>query len=292
MRVTPTTPTVMLRGGSPFPAIGLGTYPMGDAEAASIIPQAIDLGYRLFDTAMNYQNEEGVGKGIRTAVRSGSISREELWVTTKVPGRDHGFASTKVSLGVSLRALRLDYVDLYLIHWPNPINNRFVETWEAMVELQQEGMARTIGVSNFTHKHLERLRREVGVLPSVNQIQLFPTVPQDATRAYHVEHGIVTECWSPLGLGASEKYYGSGDVIKRSEVGEIAERHGKSPAQVILRWHVQHGFVPIPKSSKVERLKENLDVFSFALTDDDMAVIDGLTDASVEVADPNTHEEY
>ena len=189
-------PLQKLLDGNLIPQIGLGTWPMKDEEVASVINDAISMGYRLFDTAVNYGNERGVGEGLR----SSGIPREDVFITTKVPGRHHGYDEAKRSLQESLDRMQLDYVDLYLIHWPNPLENKYIETWRALVDLQQEGKARSIGVSNFKPSHLDRIIEDSGVTPSVNQIQLYPAVTQVESRAYHEQHGIVTESWSPLGL--------------------------------------------------------------------------------------------
>jgi len=278
-----------LLDGNTLPHIGLGTWPMRDAEVANVVAEAIDIGYRLFDTAVNYDNEAGVAEGIR---RNG-IAREDVTVTTKVPGRDHGYESAKQSLDGSLQRMQFDYVDLLLIHWPNPNDDQYVDTWRAFVDLQKEGKVRSIGVSNFTPAHIERIVDVTGVLPSVNQVQLYPAMTRPVERKFHEERGIITESWSPLGLGANVKYYdGKRTFLDSPVIREISDAHGKSPAQVVLRGHVQQGLLPLPKSSNSQRLAQNLDVFSFSLTDTEMARLSTLDDSSASPADSDEHHEY
>ncbi|PWI13347.1 aldo/keto reductase [Streptomyces sp. Act143] len=272
-------PAHTLNDGTRFPAIGLGTWPLDDAEAEGAVAGALGMGYRLVDTATNYRNEAGVGLGI---ARSG-VPREEVVVTTKVPGRHHGYEETLASFEESRRRLGLDYVDLYLIHWPLPRVDKYVDSWRAMIKLREDGLVRSIGVSNFTPEHIERLEKETGVLPSVNQIELHPLFPQEELRAFHAAKGIVTESWSPLGHGS--------DLLDDPVVSGVAEAHGVTPGQVVLRWHTQLGAVPIPKSSDPERQRANLDVFGFEL---DPAQLTALADRSHRRigGDPETHEEF
>lgn len=282
-------PTLKLNDGNEIPHLGLGTWPMQDGEVASVIPQAIEAGYRLIDTAVNYSNEVGVGNGIRNA----DVQREQLFITTKVPGRHHGYDSTKQSLEESLQRMQLDYLDLYLIHWPNPKEDKFIDTWRAFVDLQKEGKVRSIGVSNFKPRHLDRLREETGVLPAVNQIQLYPAVIQEDERAFNEQLGIVVESWSPLGLGANAKYYdGNESFLDIPLLMELAQKYGKTTGQIVLRWHVQLGLIPLPKSSNPQRLADNIDVFSFKLEDADMERISSLDDGSANVADSDEHQEF
>ncbi|MFF1571566.1 aldo/keto reductase [Leifsonia sp. NPDC058292] len=270
-----------LNDGNALPSIGFGTYPLRGGEGAAAIGSAIDIGYRLIDTAVNYGNEDAVGR----AVAESSVPREELKITTKVPGRDHGYDETIASCHRSLDALQLDYLDLYLIHWPNPSVGKFVDTWKAMVELRADGPVRSIGVSNFTIEFLERLEAETGVLPAVNQIELHPFFPQTELLAYHREKGIVTEAWSPLGKNAP--------VLTAEPVTHAAAAHGVTPGQVVLRWHTQIGSLPIPKSASPERQRENFDIFGFELDGDEVAAITALgkPDGRLFGGDPNTHEE-
>jgi 2,5-diketo-D-gluconate reductase A len=274
-------PTYTLNDGSALPAIGFGTYPLRGDEAVATIVSAIEAGYRLLDTAVNYRNEDVVGQ----AVRASGLPREELLVCSKIPGRDHGYDDAIASTHASLERLGLDYLDLHLIHWPNPRVGRYVEAWRALIDLREQGLVRTIGVSNFTEAHLERIIEETGVTPAVNQVELHPYFPQVETRAVNERLGIRTESWSPLGKRQAP--------FAEPAVAGAAEAHGVTPAQVILRWQVQLGAIPIPKSSTPERQRQNLDVFGFELTDDEMAAITGLArrDGRLFGGDPDTHEE-
>jgi diketogulonate reductase-like aldo/keto reductase len=272
-------PTHTLNDGTKIPALGLGTWPMDDAEAERAVATALESGYRLLDTATNYRNETGVGRG----VAAGGVPREEILVTTKLPGRHHGYEETLASFEESRARLGLEYVDRYLIHWPLPRLDRFLDSWKAMIKLREDGLVRSIGVSNFTAAHIERLEKETGVLPSVNQIELHPLFPQDELRAFHAGKGIVTESWSPLGRGS--------DLLDDPVVAGVAEAHGVTPGQVILRWHVQLGAVPIPKSGDPERQRANLDVFGFELSEAEMAAI-GNREHRRLGGDPEVHEEF
>ncbi|WP_326732644.1 aldo/keto reductase [Streptomyces phaeochromogenes] len=272
-------PVHTLNDGTRFPAIGLGTWPMSDAEAEGAVAEGLRLGYRLVDTATNYRNEAGVGLGV---ARSG-VPREELVVTTKLPGRHHGYEETLASFEESRARLGLDYVDLYLIHWPLPRVGKYVGSWRAMIKLREEGLVRSIGVSNFTPEHIERLEKETGVLPSVNQIELHPHFPQDELRAFHTAKGVLTESWSPLGRGSG--------LLDDPVVVSIAEAHGVAPGQVVLRWHTQLGAVPIPKSSDPGRQCANLDVFGFELSPAQMHAIADRAHERMG-GDPDVHEEF
>lgn len=272
-------PTHALNDGTTLPALGLGTWPMSDAEAERAVSEALGMGYRLVDTATNYRNEHGVGRGV---ARSG-VPREEVVVTTKLPGRHHGYEETLASFEESRSRLGVEYVDLYLIHWPLPRVGRYVDSWRAMIKLREEGLVRSIGVSNFTVEHLERLEKETGVLPAVNQIELHPFFPQDELRAFHTAKGVLTESWSPLGRGTS--------LLDDPAVLGVAQALGVTPGQVVLRWHTQLGAVPIPKSSNPERQRANLDVFGFEL---DPAQLDAIADRAHRRlgGDPEVHEEF
>ncbi|MFI0545207.1 aldo/keto reductase [Streptomyces sp. WSLK1-3] len=272
-------PTHALNDGTKIPALGLGTWPMDDAEAERAVAAALESGYRLVDTATNYRNETGVGRGVAAA----GVPREEVLVTTKLPGRHHGYEETLASFEESRARLGLEYVDLYLIHWPLPRVDKYVDSWKAMIKLREDGLVRSIGVSNFTPAHIERLEKETGVLPSVNQIELHPLFPQDELRAFHAGKGIVTESWSPLGRGS--------DLLQDPSVARAAESHGVTPGQVILRWHVQLGALPIPKSGDPERQRANLDVFGFELSDSEVAAI-GAREHRRLGGDPEDHEEF
>jgi diketogulonate reductase-like aldo/keto reductase len=252
---------------------------MDDAEAETAVATALDLGYRLIDTASLYGNEVGVGRGI---VRSGA-DRSEIFVTTKLRGGDHGFEETIAGLKGSLARLGLDYVDLYLIHWPLPRVNRYVDSWRAMIQLRDEGLIRSIGVSNFNEAHLERVEKETGVVPVVNQIELHPAWAQSHLREVDARYDIATESWSPLGRGLPLESY--------PPVAETAKRHEKTPAQIVLRWHLQLGVLPIPKASSIEHQRENLDVFSFELSNDEMAAFATIDQSRMD-EDPEVFEEF
>jgi diketogulonate reductase-like aldo/keto reductase len=280
---TPTAEGVQMRlnDGTDLPEIGFGTYPLRGQEAVDAVAGAIGLGYRLIDTAMNYGNEEAVARGIDAS----GIDRDELVLTTKLPGRHHGYDETMRSFETSCAALGCEVLDLYLIHWPNPSVGKYVDSWRAMVQLQRDGRIRSVGVSNFTPEHLTRIADETGVLPAVNQIEMHPYFPQVEQRAFHAQHGIVTEAWSPLGKRNAP--------YDQEPVRAAAERHGVTPAQVILRWHTQLGSVPIPKSGNPQRQRENLDVFGFELDADELDAVTALgrPDGRLFGGDPNTHEE-
>ncbi|MFF3875560.1 aldo/keto reductase [Streptomyces sp. NPDC001978] len=272
-------PAHTLNDGTRLPDVGLGTWPMDDAQAEQAVRGALGLGYRLVDTATNYRNETGVGRGIAAS----DVPREEIVVTTKLPGRHHGYEETLASFEESRQRLGLEYVDLYLIHWPLPRVDKYVDSWKAMIKLREDGLVRSIGVSNFTPEHIERLEKETGVLPSVNQIELHPLFPQDELRAFHAAKGIVTESWSPLGR----------DVVLLDDpaIVSTAEALGVTPAQVVLRWHVQLGAVPIPKSADPARQRANLDVFGFELDPGQLAAISDRPHRRLG-GDPKTHEEF
>jgi len=256
------TPSLPLNDGTSIPQVGLGTYPLKGDDAARVVAMAIDIGYRHIDTAMRYDNEDAVGEGIR---RPG-IDRGELFVTTKLDGEFQGDDRAVAGLAASLKRLGLDYVDLLLIHWPIPSRGEYVSTWQTFERMKAEGLTRSIGVSNFKPSHLDVLAAETGTVPAVNQIELRPDVQRREQRAYDIAHGIVTESWSPI----------KGGVMETPVVIELAHRLGKTPAQVVLRWHVQNGLVPIPKSSDPTRLAQNLDVFDWSLDGQALAELDTL----------------
>lgn len=274
-----TIPTVTLNDGGRLPQLGLGTYSLRGEEGTQAMVAAIDSGYRLLDTAVNYENESEVGEAVR---RSG-LDRDDLLVTSKIPGRAHGYDETVESVNGSLERLGLDRLDLSLIHWPNPRVDKYLDTWRAMIDLRAGGTIRSIGVSNFTEEMLTRLIDETGVVPAVNQVELHPYFPQDELRAYHREHGIRTESWSPLGRGS--------ELLSEPVIARIAADRGVSAAQVVLRWHVQLGSTPLPKSADAGRQRENADVFGFDVSDEEVAAISGLRRGRLWDADPNTHEE-
>ncbi len=248
-----------------MPRLGLGTAGPDDAAIERILASAIELGYRSVDTAENYRNEWGVGNGLRAS----GVPRGELFVTTKFNKNWHGRDLVGQALDGSLDRLGLDYVDLLLIHWPNPAQDRYVEAWEGLVALLEAGRVRAIGTSNFKPVHLERVIAATGVVPDLNQIELSPLLTRDAVRAYDSEHGILTESWSPLGGGGA-------DVLKVPLVVELAETYGRSPAQIVLRWHMELGLVTVPKASHPDRLRQNLEIFDFSLSAEDVAALSAL----------------
>lgn len=269
-----TAPTVTLRHGAEMPRLGLGTWPMDDSAAEVTVAAAIESGYRLVDTAENYGNERGVGRGLKAS----GVPREELFVTTKFNKRWHGVELAAEAYERSLDRLGLEYIDLLLIHWPNPQHDRYVQACQGLARLLEDGRLRAIGTSNFKPSHLERVIAETGVVPDVNQIQLSPAVTRESARAYHAEHGIVTQSWSPIG-GQSN------DVLREPVVVELAERYGRSPAQIVLRWHLDLGLAAIPKSSDPVRLRQNLDIFDFTLSADEVAAISALDEGDAAGAD-------
>ncbi|HEY9308963.1 MAG TPA: aldo/keto reductase [Microbacterium sp.] len=272
-------PTVILNDGAWFPELGLGTYNLRGEEGIEAMVAAIDSGYRLLDTAVNYENEREVGEAVR---RSG-VDREKLLVTSKIPGRHHGRQEAMDSIKGSLDVLGLDRIDLHLIHWPNPSVGRYVETWRGMIEARDRGLVRSIGVSNFTEDQLTELIEETGVAPAVNQVELHPYFPQDALRAFHRTHGIRTESWSPLARRS--------ELLTEQILNELATVYDVTPTQVVLRWHTQLGSTPIPKSADPDRQRENADVFGFTLTEDQVAAISALERGRLWDGDPLTHEE-
>jgi diketogulonate reductase-like aldo/keto reductase len=272
-------PTVTLNDGAWFPELGLGTYGLRDRGGTEAIVAAIESGYRLLDTAVNYENEREVGEAMR---RSG-VARDELLVTSKIPGRHHGRQQAIDSIKGSLDLLSVARIDLELIHWPNPSVGRYVETWEGLIEAREAGMVRSIGVSNFTEAMLTELIEQTGVTPAVNQVELHPYFPQDELRAFHAEHGIRTESWSPLAKRS--------ELLTEQILTEIATVHDVTPSQVVLRWHTQIGSTPIPKSGDPDRQRENADVFGFTLTAPQVAAVSALERGRLWGADPETHEE-
>jgi diketogulonate reductase-like aldo/keto reductase len=281
MTTSRTVPSLALNNGVGIPQLGLGTAQISDQETRRIVREALDIGYRFIDTAASYDNEVGVGQGIADS----GLPRDQVFVSTKLRGRDQGFESAKQALRSSLDRLGLDHVDLYLIHWPLPRLDRYVESWLAMEQLLTEGLTRAIGVSNFLPEHLDRLAATSSTVPAVNQIECHPRDPQHEQRADDARRGIVTESWSPLAAG--------GTLLREPALAEIAARHARTPAQVALRWHVQQGLVTFPKASSRSRLAENLDVFGFALTDEDLAGIATLANGTrVNSQYPDVWEEF
>ncbi|KAB2975694.1 MULTISPECIES: aldo/keto reductase [unclassified Streptomyces] len=259
-------PPIILNNGVEMPQLGFGVWQVPDDEAERAVAVALEAGYRSIDTAAIYGNETGTGK----AVAASGIPREDVFVTTKVWNSDHGYDSTLRAFDASLEKLGLDYVDLYLIHWPTPARGTYVDTYKAFEKLLADQRVRAIGVSNFLPEHLERLLEETSVVPAVNQIELHPHLQQHAARAFHAEHGIATEAWSPLGSGKG--------LLEVPAIVAIAQKHGRTPAQVVLRWHLQLGNVVIPKSVTPSRIKENIEVFDFSLDDEDLAAISALNE--------------
>lgn len=270
------SPVIPLANGTAMPAIGLGTWPLNDDEVARTVVDAVEVGYRLIDTAAKYGNEAGVGKGIEDVTGPGGLDRSELFVTAKLDGPYQGSGRAVQGLDDSLRRLGLEYVDLLLIHWPLPARDLYVETWQTFATLLAAGRARAMGVSNFKPAHLDRLIGETGVMPAVNQIELNPTLARTSARDYNTAHGIVTQSWSPLGRG---------DTLSNPVITGIADRIGASPARVILRWHYQLGLSAVPKSATKARLVENLDIFGFELSAADMAAIEGLDQGEAAATD-------
>jgi 2,5-diketo-D-gluconate reductase A len=248
-----TQPTVALNDGTSMPQFGLGVFQTPPETTAQVVKMAVDEGYRAIDTASMYRNEEGVGNALD--------GRNDVFITTKLGNSDHGFDETLRAFEDSARKLRRSPLDLYLIHWPRPRVNRYVESWKAFVRLKQEGRVRSIGVSNFNRDHLERIIGETGVTPAVNQIELHPAFQQRPLRELHDAQGIKTESWSPLGRGGS---------LSAPAIVSVAAKHGKTPAQVVIRWHLESGLIVIPKTVRLERLKENIGALGFRLDDDDM----------------------
>jgi 2,5-diketo-D-gluconate reductase A len=258
---TQLAPTVQLIHGSAIPVLGFGTSPLQGAEAATAVRTALETGYRLIDTAENYHNEDAVGRGIRES----GLDRAEVFVTSKFNRQWHSVAGVQRAHEASLDRLGLDYLDLLLVHWPNPDQDHYVDAVRGLGELLDSGALRAIGTSNFKPAHLQRVLDETGIVPDVNQIQLNPYTTRQASRAFHTEHQIVTESYSPLGA--------SSDLRSDPVINEVAGNYGKSATQVILRWHIQLGLVPIPKSGNPDRMAENFDVFDFELTDAEMDAI-------------------
>lgn len=274
--------TYTLRDGLTVPKIGFGTYKLNGAHGVQVIDSAIDRGYRLLDTAFNYENEGAVGE----AVRRSSVPRSELLISSKLPGRHHTYTEAINTIQESLYRAGLDYYDLYLIHWPNPKEDHYVEAWQALIDAQKLGLIRSIGVSNFLPEHLERLNKETGVLPVINQVELHPYFNQQAQQDYDQAHGILTQDWSPLGRAS--------EMLQNETLKEIAAHYHKNVGQLILRWELQLGTLPIPKSSTPSRQAGNMDVFDFEISAADMATINGLSqvDGRLNNQDPAVYQEF
>lgn len=272
---TPHVPQIPLRGDVEIPQLGFGVFQVPPDDTAEAVVRALEAGYRHIDTARAYQNEAAVGQ----AVHASGLRREEVFVTTKLFNDDHGYQQGLRAGKASNERLELGHIDLYLIHWPVPSQDDYVDTWKALVELQEQGVTRAIGVSNFQPPHLDRIVEETGVTPAVNQVELHPYLQQPGLRRHHEELGIVTEAWSPLAQGG---------VLEEPAILEIAERHGKTPAQVVIRWHLDLGNIVIPKSVTPERIVENFDVLDFHLSEDEMAAVEALDAGERTGPDPDT----
>jgi len=268
------SPLIPLNDGHSIPQLGFGVYKIPDAAASDAVQVALQAGYRHIDTAALYENEAGVGR----ALAESGLPREDVFVTTKVWNDSHGYDQALRAFDESLAKLRLDYVDLYLIHWPSPRQNRYVETYRALEKLRADGLARSIGVSNFHPHHLDRLLAETEVVPVLNQVELHPWLQQTEVRAYDEAHGIRTEAWSPLARGRA---------VDEPLLQQIGRKHGKSTAQVVIRWHLDLGTIVIPKSATASRIRENIDVFDFHLDADDLARIASLDDGTRTGRDPD-----
>lgn len=272
-------PTVPLRNGAQMPVLGLGTWPLRGAESATQVRTAIEAGYRLIDTAENYRNEDAVGQGIRDS----GIERSEVFVATKFDREWHSVDGVRQAYEESLERLGIDYIDLLMVHWPNPSHGRYVDALRGLEEALKEDGLRAIGTSNFKPSHLRRVLDETGIVPDVNQIELSPYTTRRASRAYHRAHGIVTESWTPVG-GSRTAGLRSDPVI--TAIGEI---HGKSATQVVLRWHIQLGLVPIPRSADPGRIGENIDIFDFQLSEQEMSKISALDCGESEILNSDVY---
>jgi 2,5-diketo-D-gluconate reductase A len=268
-------PNLRLNNGVEIPQFGFGVFQVDPDQTAQTVRQAFEAGYRHIDTAQMYRNEEGVGD----AISDSGLSRGEVFVTTKLNNQSHGFDSAISALDESLKKLRLEYVDLYLIHWPLPHLDRYVQTWKGFEKLLADGKARSIGVSNFQPAHLDRLAKETDTVPAVNQIELHPVLTQTELRKYHAEHGIATEAWAPIAKGS---------ILGDATLTGLAEKYGRTPAQVVLRWQVQVGNIVFPKSVNPDRMRENINVFDFELTADDLAAVEALNTGQRTGPDPDT----
>jgi 2,5-diketo-D-gluconate reductase A len=267
-------PTLPLRNGADIPVLGMGTSPLVGGESVRQVRTALEAGYRLIDTAENYRNEDAVGQ----AIRESGIDRSEIFITTKFNRRWHSIDGVREAYGASLQRLGVDYIDLMLVHWPNPDQDRYVDAVRGLQAILDDGGLRAIGTSNFKPAHLQRVQEETGIIPDVNQIQLSPYSTRSDAREYHSEHDIVTESWSPLGA--------SSDALRNDPlITSIANDHGKSPTQIVLRWHVQLGLVVIPRSSHSGRMAENIDIFDFELTEEEMSKISSLDRGESAVTD-------
>lgn len=271
-----------LNDGHIIPVVGFGTYKLNGTQGVHAIVNALNNGYRVLDTAYNYENEGTVGK----AISQSHVARDQVIVTSKLPGRYHDYDSAMIAIQESIYRLNVDYIDLYLIHWPNPKQGKFVEAWTALIDAQKAGLLKSIGVCNFLPEHIDTLEQETGVLPAINQIELHPYFNQQDVIDYHREKGIVIQAWSPIGRASN--------VINDETIATIAEKYNKSIPQVILKWHVQNGIVPIPKATSNQRQLENINIFDFSLDDEEMVKINNLTreDGRRKDQNPAIYEEF
>lgn len=274
--------TYQLRDGLVVPKVGFGTYKLNGLTGVNTMVQALSNGYRLLDSAFNYENEGAVGE----AIRRSEVPRSEIIVASKLPGRHHSYDEAITTIQESLLRAGLDYYDLYLIHWPNPKEDLYVEAWQALIAAQRFGLVRSIGVSNFLPEHLDRLEIETGVLPVINQVELHPYFNQESQREYNAQRGILTQDWSPLGRAS--------EILNNPVLSEIANKYGRNVGQIILRWEIQLDTMPIPKASSTMRQLGNLDIFDFELTSEEMAMINGLSkpDGRLKNQDPAEYQEF
>jgi 2,5-diketo-D-gluconate reductase A len=271
-----TIPTLTMNDGLTIPQLGFGVFQIPQDETATAVTTALDTGYRLIDTAQGYQNEEGVGQ----AIAAGDVPRDELFITTKLTNSEQGYDKTLRAFDESMRKLGIDVLDLFLVHWPLPMFDLYVDTWKAFEKLQADGRIRSIGVSNFEPEHFERLFAETDVVPAVNQVELHPQFPQEELRAYHAKHGILTESWGPIGQGKG--------LLENEHIVEVAKNKDRTPAQVVLRWHLQLGCVVIPKSVTPKRIQENFEIFDFELDEADLKAIEQVNTGERLGPDPKT----
>jgi 2,5-diketo-D-gluconate reductase A len=270
-----TVPSLVMNNGIQIPQLGFGVFLIPPEETEKAVSEALGAGYRLIDTAQGYRNEEGVG----AAIASAGIQRDELFITTKLTNSEQGYDKALRAFDESMNKLGIDVLDLFLIHWPQPMFDQYVETWRAFERLLADGRVSSIGVSNFEIDHLERLLAETDVVPAVNQVELHPEFPQEELREFHAEHGILTESWGPLGQGKG--------LLENPHILDVARRKARTPGQVVLRWHIQLGNVVIPKSVNPDRIRENIDIFDFELDDSDMQEIEEVRTGRRLGADPN-----
>jgi 2,5-diketo-D-gluconate reductase A len=270
-----TVPSLVMNNGLQIPQLGFGVFLVPPEETKQAVTEALEAGYRLIDTAQGYRNEEGVG----AAIAESDVPRDELFITTKLTNSEQGYDTTLAAFDGSMDKLGIDVLDLFLIHWPLPMFDQYIETWRAFEKLLADGRVRSIGVSNFEIPHLQRLLAETDVTPAVNQIELHPEFPQEQLREFHQQHGILTESWGPLGQGKG--------LLENPQIVEVAQRKDRTPAQVVLRWHVQLGCVVIPKSVNPDRIRENINIFDFELDDADMAEISKVRTGERLGGDPN-----